>query len=89
MHAYSYSVNQAYDYVKKKRPIISPNLNFMGQLMAYQKRRNASDCSNSDDSSSPEYGNDRHSAVEMDCSSSTPVSSNGAFDFNSAAITCK
>lgn len=31
------TVDQAYKFVQSKRPIISPNLGFMGQLMAYQK----------------------------------------------------
>ncbi|XP_047144875.1 dual specificity protein phosphatase 16 [Hydra vulgaris] len=33
----SLSLDNAYRYVKNKRPTISPNLNFMGQLMQYEE----------------------------------------------------
>ena len=32
------SMNDAYELVKSKRTIIAPNLNFMGQLLQYEKR---------------------------------------------------
>ena len=32
------NVDRAYEYVKKCRPEISPNLGFMGQLLEYQKK---------------------------------------------------
>ncbi|CAF0850214.1 unnamed protein product [Didymodactylos carnosus] len=31
------TMNEAYNYVKTKRSIVSPNLNFMGQLLQYEK----------------------------------------------------
>ena len=30
-------LNEAYQFVKNKRPVISPNLNFMGHLLNYEK----------------------------------------------------
>ena len=37
MQSKKMSLKEAYKFVKSKRPIISPNLNFMGQLTEYQK----------------------------------------------------
>ena len=33
----SLNVQEAYDYVKERRPKIAPNIAFMGQLLEYQK----------------------------------------------------
>lgn len=38
MKTRSMSVEEAYRFIKSKRPIISPNLHFMGQLLEYQKQ---------------------------------------------------
>ncbi|CAF0846453.1 unnamed protein product [Rotaria sp. Silwood1] len=32
------NMNDAYDFVKRKRSIVAPNLNFMGQLLEYEKK---------------------------------------------------
>ena len=37
MTYFGLSMQAAYQLVKEKRPAISPNLNFMGQLVAYEK----------------------------------------------------
>ena len=33
------ALNEAYEFVKEKRPVISPNLNFMGHLLKYEKNQ--------------------------------------------------
>ena len=36
MHSMSYTLNQAFDFVRRKRANISPNFNFMGQLQDFE-----------------------------------------------------
>ncbi|XP_064389953.1 dual specificity protein phosphatase 6-like isoform X2 [Halichondria panicea] len=38
MQNFGMSMQEAYQFVKDKRPAISPNLNFMGQLVAFEKQ---------------------------------------------------
>ncbi|OQV19390.1 Dual specificity protein phosphatase 16 [Hypsibius exemplaris] len=40
MHSRNISYDEAYRYVKEKRPSISPNLNFLGQLLEFDRTEN-------------------------------------------------
>jgi dual specificity MAP kinase phosphatase len=41
MRKYDYTLDQAYEYTKKRRAAISPNFNFLGQLLALESELNA------------------------------------------------
>jgi len=41
MYAGRLSLDQAHDYLKLRRPLISPNLNFMRQLAEFETSLNA------------------------------------------------
>lgn len=34
---YKMDLNQAYNFIKSRRPCVAPNLNFMGQLLTFEK----------------------------------------------------
>ncbi|KAL3863886.1 hypothetical protein ACJMK2_005613 [Sinanodonta woodiana] len=79
------TLEQAYDHVKSRRSVISPNLNFMRQLQDFEKKSlstpSQSNCSPDDDY--PSSG----SSMEFDfnyMSSSVSLSSN-SFDFSFAS----
>lgn len=38
MKTLNYDLKSAYDFVKSRRPCVSPNLHFMGQLLEFEKR---------------------------------------------------
>lgn len=71
-------LTQAYDFVKQRRPCISPNLHFMGQLLAFQKQLQSATSPSSNESDQTE---------EMDCelhvepSLCTPLPTENVIDF--------
>ena len=44
MYLYAMPMQTAYQYVKERRPAISPNLNFMGQLVEFENCKDKKDC---------------------------------------------
>ena len=44
MHVLKLSLNEAYDFVRTKKSNISPNFNFMGQLLDFEKTLQTKDC---------------------------------------------
>ncbi|XP_055353778.1 dual specificity protein phosphatase 6-like [Paramacrobiotus metropolitanus] len=46
MHKFSVPLNRAYNFVKRKKTNVSPNFNFMGQLLEFERRLNLSACRN-------------------------------------------
>lgn len=73
-------LTQAYDFVKQKRPCISPNLHFMGQLLAFQKQLQlTSSCCSNESAQTEEM--DCHSLSESGPPSVTPFLIDGAIDF--------
>jgi dual specificity MAP kinase phosphatase len=57
MHSLKLSLNDAYDYVKRCKPNISPNFNFMGQLLDFERtlhHTNSTSCECEKDKSSPD-----------------------------------
>lgn len=60
-------LTQAYDFVKQRRPCISPNLHFMGQLLEFQKCLQST-TSDSVVSGSSCGGNEDRIEEDMDCS---------------------
>ena len=47
MKSLNYDLSSAYDFVKKKRSCVSPNLHFMGQLQQFEQRLGAGNASQS------------------------------------------
>lgn len=37
--AHNMTLNEAYDFVKQRKPSVNPNLNFMGQLLEFERQR--------------------------------------------------
>ena len=48
MKSLNYDLRSAYDFVKRKRSCVSPNLHFMGQLLEFERRLGASTTSQSE-----------------------------------------
>lgn len=83
MYSMSLSLNDAYDYVKRRKPNVSPNLTFMGQLLDFENalkidHRLSCPCSchtNSSSSSSSSSSSYPFSSMSTNSSSSSSSSS--------------
>ena len=51
MQSLRWSLNDAYDFVKQRKSNVSPNFNFMGQLLDFEKTLGVGDYSCTEDSS--------------------------------------
>lgn len=83
MKSHRLSLNDAYDFVKKCKPNISPNFNFMGQLLDFERTLNY-DCSCSDVEGSPHNCTCRQSKTYFSSPSTTNSSSSSSSSVTSS-----
>lgn len=83
MKSHRLSLNDAYDFVKKCKPNISPNFNFMGQLLDFERTLNH-DCSCSDVEGSPHNCTCRQSKTYFSSPSTTNSSSSSSSSVTSS-----
>ena len=93
MHTYSYSLDEAYDILKARKPGVAPGLHFLRQLQDYEKHRysfgpssakqqNSSkqDNTNQSTTAKPTLTNDDLSDKTGSSGCSTPLTSISSFD---------
>ncbi|KAF8790537.1 dual specificity protein phosphatase 7-like [Argiope bruennichi] len=71
MHELNISLNEAYDFVQRRKANISPNLNFLGQLKDFERQLNLNNCHCSNNPNPCEHTNSSEgstpdSAVQTD-----------------------
>lgn len=71
------TLNEAYDFVKQRKPSVNPNLNFMGQLLEFERQLRT-----------PQTPSSTTSTLSSDCSLDGEVEEHDV-DLNIVASRCQ